>query len=431
MLLPTGLYIAGGAVAVAVSFIVALLLPRKFFCRGQVENRVVSETQSPVWPSGLTLSLVIVLIVAGFIGSRDPLANPLPTMVWSVWWVGITILHAVFGNLWASMNPWRVVYRLLQKLGIARSTGYFECPVSLGYWPACILFIWFAWFELVYPAPVDPARLASVILAFGFINVTAMVLFGEKNWVKYGDPFAVYFRMVSWLSPFSETANASQRRLPCVSLINLPPMPVSGVAFVLLALSVVAFDGFSRTFTWMSWLNVNPLEYPGRSAILVQNTLALGLAFILFVAVYYVTVYCENKIHTNGRARSGYLVYSLVPIAFAYYFAHYLPFLLVDAQHAVRAMSDPFALGWNIFGTANLHVTASLLSHHHTVEIIWYVQVSIIVLGHVCAVFVARTLTVLNSSHNAGLFVVELPSTILMIAYTVLGLWLLSTPVVG
>ena len=51
-------------------------------------------------------------------------------------------------------------------------------------------------------------------------------------------------------------------------------------------------------------------------------------------------------------AAAGLLVWSIVPIALAYHFSHYLTALLVNGQYALVALSDPFARGWNLFGTA-------------------------------------------------------------------------------
>ena len=47
----------------------------------------------------LSLATILFLVGAGHLGSRDPLANPLPLFVWTVWWIGFTYLHALFGNL--------------------------------------------------------------------------------------------------------------------------------------------------------------------------------------------------------------------------------------------------------------------------------------------------------------------------------------------
>jgi hypothetical protein len=42
--------------------------------------------------------------------------------------------------------------------------------------------------------------------------------------------------------------------------------PASGVAFVLVALASVSFDGLSRTFWWIALAGENPLEHPGAQA---------------------------------------------------------------------------------------------------------------------------------------------------------------------
>ena len=62
---------------------------------------------------------------------------------------------------------------------------------------------------------------------------------------------------------------------------------------------------------------------------------------------------------------------------------------------------------------------------------IWHTQVAVIVLAHMCAVFVAHALVARFETEVRYAFVAELPSTLLMIGYTMQGLWLLATPSVG
>jgi len=125
----------------------------------------------------------------------------------------------------------------------------------------------------------------------------------------------------------------------------------------------------------------------------------------------------------------GRYVVALVPIAFGYHFAHYLPSFLVDVQYAASALSDPFGRGWNLLGARDLEPTVSFLSHHSTVHAMWNVQVAAIVAAHVAAVFIAHALALrrLGSARRAA--VSQIPMTALMVGYTVFGLWLLSTPV--
>src|SRR5690606_30819216 len=84
------------------------------------------------------------------------------------------------------------------------------------------------------------------------------------------------------------------------------------------------------------------------------------------------------------------IVFSLVPIAIAFHGAHYLTLLLINGQYLMKAWSDPFSLGWNIFGAALHHVTGSMIQNIDTVWIIWCVQVATITIGHVVGIVMAH-----------------------------------------
>ena len=128
---------------------------------------------------------------------------------------------------------------------------------------------------------------------------------------------------------------------------------------------------------------------------------------------------------------AGLYVWSIVPIALAYHFAHYLTALLVNGQYAIVALSDPFDRGWNLFGTAYMTVSAGIASGSAAAWILWNTQAAAIVAGHVLAVLVAHMLADRLHVEGRQASVSQLPLTILMVAYTVLGLWLLSTPTAG
>ena len=83
-----------------------------------------------------------------------------------MWWADSTVLHAVFGNLWGVLSPWPALHALLTApppLRWLRERSLFSYPGWLGCWPAVFGLAAFAWLELVYPAPQDPARLAAVV----------------------------------------------------------------------------------------------------------------------------------------------------------------------------------------------------------------------------------------------------------------------------
>ena len=102
----------------------------------------------------------------------------------------------------------------------------------------------------------------------------------------------------------------------------------------------------------------------------------------------------------------------------------------MDVQYAIRAASDPFARGWNLLGTRDLPVVTSFLSDPARVYAVWHAQVALIVGAHVAGVVVAHALALRLAGRGRAL-ASQLPMVLLMIGYTALGLWLLSTPAVG
>ena len=440
MLLPTNLYIGGGAAVVALTFIFMIIVAGKSAIGKNIKLNSPEVQIKPVsWLSFLSLTVLFILILIGFKGNSDPMQNLLPLTTWVVWWIGLTMATAIFGNLWNFISPWPALEKLISffpGIYLSSKSGVLSLG-KLAYWPAVILFFLYAWLELVHPSPMDPDTLARIIFIYLIITASAMLIFGSKQWLNTCEPFTVFFRMVAWLSPIYlksakvENNTGSSRisiRMPCSGLLRSELLPLSGIAFVLLVLSTVSFDGLSRTFWWLSLNGINPLEFPGKTVMVLPNTLGLCATFFVFATAYYLTHVISCFLNHHSKP-SGSFIYSLIPIAFGYHFAHYLPAFLVDIQYALIALSDPFSLGWNLFGTSGWTVSASFLSHFDSIVMIWFLQISAIVLAHVAAVIVAYLLQLHDSPNGQNSILVQVPATLLMIGYTVFGLWLLSTPV--
>jgi hypothetical protein len=117
----------------------------------------------------------------------------------------------------------------------------------------------------------------------------------------------------------------------------------------------------------------------------------------------------------------GTFIYSIMPIAIAFHFSHYLPVLLINAQYAVIAMSDPFATGADLFGLGHMHVTTSFMATYEGTRMIWNLQTAGIVIGHVAAVVLAHALAVRHFGDNRKAVLSQLPLAVLMVLYTALG----------
>jgi hypothetical protein len=438
LLLPTRLYILGGAAAVGLSFLVLALSAASASPSATTRSKTIAVI--PRWAMNLasTVSFILLafLLLAGFTGAPDPLSNPLPLMLWTFWWVGFTLLAALVGNVWKLLNPWSGPCSVILQ---ERSEPPLRYPSFLGCWPAFALFLAFAWFELVYATPQDPARLAAAASRYALLTFIGIILFG-RVWIERAEAFTVFFGLVSLLAPIRWFNQSNKPRgsvvlkldWPLSALKERPPLSSSEMAFVLLALSTVSFDGLSRTFTWNAWLGINPLEFPGRSALLLQNTFGLALFFAILASAYAGAFLLGHAISRKPiePAMMRRQVLSLLPIAIGFHCAHYLPSLLLDWKHALRALSDPFARGWDLLGTAGLRPSSPMALDHATIGLIYNLQTLVIVLAHVGAVYLTHHLAESGVPRGKALLA-QLPMTFLMILYTIFGLWLLSTPVVG
>lgn len=440
LLLPTGHYIAGGTLAVAASFLLLLFVPDgavRRIARGRLDLCALPRIPATA-TSTVVAALLVLLLLAGLYGSRDPLRNPLPLTVWTLWWGGFTLAQALFGNLWSVLNPWIGPHRLL---GGGRRKGMLAYPAWLGYWPAVLGFLGFAWFELVDPAPADPERLAHAVAAYWAVTLIGMRLFGERAWLSRAECFSVFLRFVAGLSPFQAAGPGRRLVLACpgARLAGFRPLPASGVLFVLLTLSTVSFDGLDTTFLWLGLAGVNPLEFPGRTALMAHNSLGLLATWAALSAAYGVAVAVGGRLGGRlGLADGGGLrrllggfVLSILPISIGYHFAHYLTAFLVDVQYAVLALADPLARDWNLLGGDHHHVIVSFLSNYHAVSVLWKLQVAGVVAGHVLAVLVARVTAVEAFGGERRAIMGERFLAVLMVAYTLFGLWLLASPTAG
>jgi len=105
---------------------------------------------------------------------------------------------------------------------------------------------------------------------------------------------------------------------------------------------------------------------------------------------------------------------TLVPIALVYNAAHNYSYLTVNAQQAIPLIP----------GLSGYRVTYVLAN----AALVWYVQVVLIVIGHVIAVYIAhlRAGERFRSAKNALLS--QYPMLLLMVGYTMTSLWILAQP---
>lgn len=450
LLLPTRVYIAGGVAAVALSILLLAFVSAeksKRLFRDISLVRTVSPEPLRQCVSLLSFGLLLALIYAGIQGSRDPLSNPLPLFIWTLWWIGCVTLQGLIGDLWRWLNPWTGTHALLSRLLQIASR---RLPDSLGHWPGVFIFILIMGFILADLAPDDPDRLASFIIGYYLFTLAGMLVFGANSWLSRCECFTMLLRYYALLAPLKVTRASAQ---PVLHL-GLPAWRayqwgvrqtlhgqtdswgVSAAVFVLFVLASGSFDGLNETFWWLGKMGVNPLQFPGRSAVVTQTVAGLLAANLMLVAVFSVCVaigmnLVKRTVSTQVvcfRKAFSMLAVGILPIAFAYHVAHYLTAFIVNVQYAVAAASDPMGTGADFLGLGTFYVTTGFFNTHHTVHIIWLIQAGIVVLGHCLSIMLTHALAVVLWGSGRAAIVGQIPLAIFMIFYTFLGLWLLASP---
>jgi len=266
-----------------------------------------------------------------------------------------------------------------------------------------------------------------------------LILFGPR-WLLRGEAFSVFFAMVGRLSTRSWRLQA-EPRIAVMTRLGPPARrlresfdDLSGALFVLVTLAAVSFDGLSRTFFWVGQLGLNPLEYPGRSEVIWQNTFGLLLSIVALGALYAAAIVLGRWLSRSEESLRHALcrfVLSIVPISIAYHIAHYFQSLIVNFPTAILALSDPFALGWSLLPNEGLQHGTTMGLGPDGVIAAYRAQTAIIVVGHILATLAAHRIALAETGDRRKAILMGIPLAVLMVFYTLLGLWLLSTPEVG
>ncbi len=433
--LPFWLYLFAAAAVVLVSFVqIGLLVneghalaryPRIDLLRIDSLRAVLSSRPLLFGVRLLTIALFLLVILSGLLGRQATSINFAPTFVWIIWWVGLSFFTAFIGNVWALVNPWKILFEWAE--GLARRLGVAEkgldlgapYPAGWGVWPALIFYALFVWVENDFEGSATPMYIAILAILYSTFTWSSMLLFGKEAWLQRGEVFSVYFGILAKFAPTEVGVTGSKtcqgcdvcqtaeqaseggcvncyecfaRAAPEGRQLNVRPPAVglclAGLAervtpdrlvFVVFLLASVTYDSLLGTPPWVELQRITSMPQ-------ILGFIAVPL---FFLAVYLGFVKLSQLL-SEGYIAFGPLavayVYSLVPIAIAYLVAHYYTLLLIQGQAIIALLSDPFGWGWNLLGTADYKINAGLIG----ADSVWYSQVAIIVAGHVVAVYLAH-----------------------------------------
>jgi len=368
------------------------------------------------------------IVYAGFAGTQAATANIEPTVIYVMFWVAIPFLSAVFGDVFAAFNPWRAIARGVAFVAGRVTRGRLPEPMAypawLGRWPAAIGILCFAWVELVYVNRDDPSTLAILALLYAATQLVGMSLYGIEPWTRNADAFGVLFGLFAALAPITRRDGVLYLRPPVLGATQLEARRGT-TAVLLAAIGATAFDGaqggplFNNTVPHLQ----DAFEALGFST---GTALELGFVVGLFVVCGVVSLIwflgVAGMPRVNGKRPGRAFVHTLVPILAAYVVAHYFSLLAYNGQDLARLASDPLGDGSDLFGTAGSTIDYGVVS----ATAIWYVQVGALIAGHVSGLVLAhdRALSVYGGHREASRSQVVM--LVVMVVFTVLGLWLLS-----
>lgn len=361
------------------------------------------------------------MILAGSHGDRDPMHNLMTLGFWVSLWILVPLLSLLLGDVWALVSPWLLPLRLLGRR--FRREGGFGLA-RFGALPACLAFAGFSWFQMVSLSPDDPAVLATLALGY-FAVILLIALFEGQDWLKRGEFLTLFFGLIARLSPFWIESEGGRLRVhlawPGARLLKSGPLLPSEILFVTMVLAALTFDGVKETFWWQGMIGENPLEPTGRSAVVLANSLGLLGTWIATMLTLWLAWRAMAKI-AGGAVEAGPLALSFLAIAAGYHLSHYLVMLLTGGQYLLEVVNDPLHRGWSLLGLPEHFVSYGFLSTATGMTTIYALQFAWVLGAHLLALFLSLRLAGRGVSAAA-----HLPMTLLMVVYTLLGLWLLST----
>ena len=208
------LALAGGAAALAVSFVVLALAWRRPRYDAATQGRPLpgpvarfADSRALAFALRTVGLLFTAYVVWAAVAGQDNGANPTFGVVYVLLWVGLVPASVLLGPFYRAVNPVRTVHRLLSRLsGGDPAEGVLHLPGRVGLWPASLGLLAFVWMELVSP---DATFLWTVRLWFAAYFAIVLVgasLFGDR-WIAAADPFEAFSTLVGRLSPFGRRAD--------------------------------------------------------------------------------------------------------------------------------------------------------------------------------------------------------------------------------
>lgn len=433
--IPLLVFVLGGGAVVLVSFTLIATRPVRQVEEASFADVAHTKPANKVGGAVSTAALVA-LVICGLRGSQVVAENILPTLFWLIAWIAVPLSVGLLGDWTGLVNPFAFLARVTDQARLRKvllgSAQPISWPAWLGWWPAVLLFFLAACGELVFNLTATvPANTAWALALYALLSLFMGLLFGSR-WLERGEMFTVLYSTWGRLG-FFRFGSPGRRGFAGGLTVPFQATP-SRITFVLLLLVSVNFDGLLATPRWTAFERRLPgalAAHPDRleafrTATFVLLALSLALLFSVFA---FAAVRIGQRRSSFMQGLTG-LLPSLLPIAFAYLLAHNIEYLVVNSQLLLPLAGNPAGVDW--WPVLPFPFNDNYEVHPHLVPnaVYWYVSVTVIVVAHIVAVLLAHRHLGARQPDPRTARASEYPWLAIMVAYTMLSLWLLAQPLV-
>ena len=440
------LYLFAGAAVVVVSFAMVVTLtggrvgddavryPRR---RVAALDRLVRSRVPRIVGGVIGVLGLLAVVVTGLAGSPNPVRNPADYLVWVCFWAGLVIVTGLVGNIWQLVNPWTLLFDAIPER--LRPRPRWRLPDRWGMWPAVAILFAFVCLELASGVAARPRVLGGLAVAYSLLTLGGMTVFGRDTWLARCEAFTVLFGIVGRLAPVEVDVDETGRRRLWLrpwgtGLLRPTATGWDRIVFVIVMLSSLAFDGILATPAWRGYdaLASGLRAALGPAGPVVERAAGLLLLTAIFLGAFSIVMWLVIRFGTAREETSGAdrlaamttFAFTLVPIALVYNAAHNYTYVVVQGQALLPLLADPLARGWSLLPTAGYRPSFALAS----AAMVWYIQVVLIVLGHVVAVYLAHLRAGERFRTAYRVLQSQYPMLALMVLYTMTSLWILAQP---
>ena len=424
--------------------------------------------------------LLVLVVFAGFFGIQNSNKSLATILIWVIWWSLLIISLALAGRVWCLMCPFGAIGDWVQ-----RQTFYKKINDAFSLnrkWPvkfrnlslAALFFLIITWADFQFNLVNSPLNTAYFIVALLGLIVIISILFERRSFCRYACPITGLIGLYSMFAPLElrtkekETCKTCKEKY-CISgnengyacpvfeypgtmdkntycvlctecvktchrnnisfnirsfagdFLTTTKTRMDEALFILMLLGVTIFQTLIMIRPWAGFTQ-DLMVYTGATYDSVR--------FILFIAtaafpvlIYSIAIGTSKVLYLKMSFKdlfTGY-AYSIIPLGLMMHLSHNIRHLLEEGTGIIPVLSDPFAFGWNLFGTSG-YMPAPLLGSNNILLIQWLLML----VGLGFSISIGKNISRRMFRGNDSAYI---PVLILVFIFFVFNLWVLGQPI--